>query len=147
MREIHRSLINYLHKGRWRESFDVFFYQRLNKRLSKQLWGWWFEPPSRSLWRHCNVSMEHHQGQRWRLSQGCIPNALRYWPMLAWQCTQDLVYPWLGKVLSNDKGRYICNAIVGLELIDRTWADVSWDISGISRVNAIPSFIKTWLQW
>ena len=26
----------------------------LNKRLSKQSWDWWFETPSRSLWRHCN---------------------------------------------------------------------------------------------
>ena len=30
---------------------------RLNKRLSKQWWGWWFETPSRLLWRHCNVSV------------------------------------------------------------------------------------------
>ena len=37
-------------------SCDVFFHLRLNKRLSKQSWGWWFETPSRSLWRHCNVS-------------------------------------------------------------------------------------------
>ena len=36
-------------------SFDVFFDLRLNKRLSKQLWGWWLETPSWSLWRHCNV--------------------------------------------------------------------------------------------
>ena len=35
-------------------SSDVFFDLRLNKRLSKQSWGWWFETPSRSLWRHCN---------------------------------------------------------------------------------------------
>ena len=35
-------------------SFNVFFYLRLNKRLSKQRWGWWFETPSWSLWRHCN---------------------------------------------------------------------------------------------
>ena len=27
---------------------------RLNKRLSKQSWGWWFETLSRSLWRHHN---------------------------------------------------------------------------------------------
>ena len=27
----------------------------LNKRLSKQSWGWWFEPPLLSLWRNCNV--------------------------------------------------------------------------------------------
>ena len=33
-------------------SFDVFFNLRLNKRLSKQSWGWWFEMPSRPLWRH-----------------------------------------------------------------------------------------------
>ena len=25
-----------------------------NKRLNKQSWGWWFETPSWSLWRHCN---------------------------------------------------------------------------------------------
>ena len=35
-------------------SFDVFFDLRSNKRMSKQSWGWWFETPSRSLWRHCN---------------------------------------------------------------------------------------------
>ena len=36
-------------------SFDVFFDLRMNKRLGKQSWGWWFETPSRSLWRHCNA--------------------------------------------------------------------------------------------
>ena len=35
--------------------FDVFFDLHLNKRLSKQSWGWWFEMPSRSLWCHHNV--------------------------------------------------------------------------------------------
>ena len=34
---------------------DVFFYLCPNKRLSKQSWTWWFETPSPSLWRHCNV--------------------------------------------------------------------------------------------
>ena len=36
-------------------SFDVFFDLRLNKRLSKQPWGWWFETPAWPLWRHRNV--------------------------------------------------------------------------------------------
>ena len=36
-------------------SFDVFFDLRLNKRLSKQSRRRWFETPSRSLWRHCNM--------------------------------------------------------------------------------------------
>ena len=35
-------------------SFEVSFHLRLNKPLSKQWWGWWFETLSRSLWRHCN---------------------------------------------------------------------------------------------
>ena len=35
-------------------SFGVFFDLRLNKRLSKQSWGWWFETLSLTLWRHCN---------------------------------------------------------------------------------------------
>ena len=35
-------------------SFDVFLDSRLNERLSKQWWGWWYETPSRPLWRHCN---------------------------------------------------------------------------------------------
>ena len=38
-------------------SFDVFFDTRLNKRLSKQPWGWWFETPEWSLWRHHNDFM------------------------------------------------------------------------------------------
>ena len=32
-----------------------FFYLRLNKRLSKQSWGWWLETPLLPLWRKCNV--------------------------------------------------------------------------------------------
>ena len=37
-------------------SFDVFFDLRLNKRLSKQWCGWWFETPSRPSWPHRNVT-------------------------------------------------------------------------------------------
>ena len=36
-------------------SFDVLFDFRLNKRVSKQSSGWWFETLSCPLWRHCNV--------------------------------------------------------------------------------------------
>ena len=39
-------------------SFDVFFDLRLNKRLSKQSWGWWFDTLSRPLWRHRNVASQ-----------------------------------------------------------------------------------------
>ena len=54
-------------------SFDVFFDLCLNKRLSKQPWGWWFETPSWSLWRQCNVN--------WRKCarcHGCRQDAVWY---------------------------------------------------------------------
>ena len=35
-------------------SFDVSFIYTFNKWLSRQSWGWWFETPSRLMWRHCN---------------------------------------------------------------------------------------------
>ena len=40
--------------------FDVCFDLCPNKRLSKQSWGWWFETPSGSLWRHSNVETSHN---------------------------------------------------------------------------------------
>ena len=39
-------------------SFDVNFDLRPNKRLSKQSWCWWFETPSRPLWRHRNGTLD-----------------------------------------------------------------------------------------
>ena len=41
-------------------SFDAFLNLHLNKRLCKQ-WGWWFETPSRPLWRHCHVIMHQYR--------------------------------------------------------------------------------------
>ena len=49
-------------------SFDVFFHLCLNKRLSKQSCGWWFETPSRPLWRHCNGCLPNHHRQHRMLS-------------------------------------------------------------------------------
>ena len=36
-------------------NFGVLFDLHLNKRLNKQPRGWWFEMPSRPLWRHFNA--------------------------------------------------------------------------------------------
>ena len=63
VRGIHRSPVNSPHKGQWRGALMFFFYFRLNKGLSKQSWGWWFETLSRPLWRHsneyaCNMSSD-----------------------------------------------------------------------------------------
>ena len=43
-------------------SFDVLFDLRLNKRLSKQSRGWWFQTLSRPLWRHCNAWSRYTHG-------------------------------------------------------------------------------------
>ena len=55
-------------------SFDVFFHIRLNKRLSKQSRGWWFETLPRPIWRHSNARYWSfvrgiHRGHRWIPSQ------------------------------------------------------------------------------
>ena len=51
-------------------SFDVFFDLRLNKRLIKQWWGWWFETSSCPLWRHRNV-MLHNSDDMALMSRQC----------------------------------------------------------------------------
>ena len=52
---IHRWPVNSPHKGQWCGALMFSLIFVLNKRLSKQSWGWWFEMPSLSLWRHCNT--------------------------------------------------------------------------------------------
>ena len=58
-------------------SFDVFLDLRLNKKVSKQSWGWWFETPSRSVWRHCNDTSKRHS--TWCDSR----NGCRRWPTMS----------------------------------------------------------------
>ena len=49
LRWIHRSPGNSLHKGQWRGALMFSLICALNKRLSKQSSGWWFETRSRLL--------------------------------------------------------------------------------------------------
>ena len=72
-------------------SFDVFFDLRLNKRLSKQSWGWWFETLSRPLWRHCNGYLAYSVtcgiatlARRLRWSPPHAPLRTELW----WSCAQ-----------------------------------------------------------
>ena len=55
---IHRSPVNSPHKGQRRGALVFSLICALNKWLSKQLRGWWFETPSCPLWRHCYVMSE-----------------------------------------------------------------------------------------
>ena len=78
-------------------SFDVFFYQWLNKRLSKQPRHRWFETPLCSLWRRCDVS-GHGSGAvllpgfaiDWSIAKSDNKTAALPWPdplyVLVWRC-------------------------------------------------------------
>ena len=57
VRGLHRSVVNSPHRYQWSGALTFSLICALNKRLSKQWWGWWFETPSRSLVRHCNGSV------------------------------------------------------------------------------------------
>ena len=72
--------VNSPHKGQWRGAFGVFFDLHLNKRLSKQSWGWWFET---SLWRHCKVLLSFWLLLVW---EACWTNSL-----VAVMCTSDVM--------------------------------------------------------
>ena len=61
---IHRWSVNSPHKGQWHGALVFSLTCVLNKRLNKQYWGWWFETPSRSLWRHCNSEIWQTSRQR-----------------------------------------------------------------------------------
>ena len=62
-------------------SFDVFFDLRLNKRLSKQSWGWWFETQTRPLWRQCNDHWHVKKNTRFK-------SQVFFWPCtLSWYST------------------------------------------------------------
>ena len=86
-------------------SFDVFFDLRLNKRLSKQRWGWWFETLSLPIWRHCNVgnptpghisTNDHTDGWHW-IFKCPLPN-VQYPSILILLFKRSFLYPGL----SND---------------------------------------------
>ena len=58
-------------------SFCVFFGLCLNKLLSNQSCGWWFETSSRSLWRHCNV-LPSNAKTSWCHCNSLKPNSAVY---------------------------------------------------------------------
>ena len=57
-------------------SFDFFFDLRLNKRLSKQSRGWWFETLPSPLWRHSNVAIYDNNASNvfWTFGLGWLSN-------------------------------------------------------------------------
>ena len=91
---IHRSPVNSPYKGQWRGALMFSMIYALNKRLSKQWWGWWFETPTRPLWRHYNDHIRpHYGGTRLRYSTHQQIQQHMGWnypkkPCRCWKCFQ-----------------------------------------------------------
>ena len=68
-------------------NFDAYFELCPSKRLSKQSRRGWFETPSRSLWRHCNVSHAYRDIKQW--SPQWL-NFLAYIAITMWQVFFDI---------------------------------------------------------
>ena len=70
------------------QSFDVFFDLRLNKQLSKQTWGWWFEMLLSPLWCHSNARLFHKKCElfEWKYFDSLInsQNKNRTQPFKGW---------------------------------------------------------------
>ena len=78
-------------------SFDVFFDLRLNRRLSKQWWGWWFETPSHPLWCHCNETTGIRSSNKlWWWTEGGRIQALAVTRLYAQETTESR---WLTSVI------------------------------------------------
>ena len=79
-------------------SFDVYFDLRPDKRLSKQLWGWWFETLSHSLWRHRNETLIYHKWIRlmvrlWRYTKVCILSIeVSWYPEISLVVMKNIVF-------------------------------------------------------
>ena len=80
-------------------SFDVFFDDlRLNKRFSKQWWGWWFETPSCPLLRHGNGLVS----QWWSVTHIC---ALSLNKLMSGKCKQANILQCFSEKISMKRGK------------------------------------------
>ena len=112
-------------------SFDAYFDLRLNKRLSKQSWSWWYETLSHPLWRHCNVDSKVHganMGPTWVLS---APDGPHVGPMnLAIREVLSQTYAYCSRL-----GRWFVSC---LSILFLTFSDILWHWS-----KPRPVFTKT----
>ena len=82
VRGIHRSPVNSRTKASDAELW-CFLWSAPDKRLSKQWWGWWFETPSWSLWRHRNGQRSQWQQRSLRWRHPSVTSGTVYHPVVA----------------------------------------------------------------
>ena len=83
---------------------NVFFDLRLNKRLRKQSWGWWFEALCRPLGRHCNVFITFSKPL---IEFVC---SLTHWVLVTHMCVSEPGHCWF-QAMTSTKCWFIVNWI------------------------------------
>ena len=106
-------------------SLVVFFDLRLNKWLSNQSWGWWYETQSRSLWRHCNGAAHTGKAPLFCLNNWYISAVSDIWQKYVYSVTRFLHWHSISvhnTMLSMPSGEWCCwNYFVELDTIFAEW--------------------------
>ena len=117
VRGIHRSPVNSPYrKNPVTQSFEIFFGLHVNKRLSKQSWGWWFEMLSRPLWHHCT------DNKRWRpYPDKCVhwnENVIFWWNVRHWvhQKLSSWQFPGQPVMETSSKWKYFRNSVIKISV-------------------------------
>ena len=115
-------------------SFDVFFDLRLNKRLSKHSWGWWFETLPRPLWRHSNASTAS-----WLTANDRVWKPIHHTPYL--------IYDWLFQIwkLKWEIALGFWNAETAVQ-INHRWRLIFFSNPHDKRLYIIPQMDSKWIQ-
>ena len=115
-------------------SFDVLFDLRLNKRLSKQPWGWWFETPARSLWRQRNVeNITHYTTNSWFIMVFCIIKILSICSPRLTHCFETYFCGCIIHFLSMDEHLLFGQGLAQAQTENHSWHQRQrWDSSHLS---------------
>ena len=118
-------------------SFDVFFDLPLNKRLSKQPWGWWYETPAWSLWRHRNVWGPNLGHPAMCLQMSWPLNSLRLFG--EYICTSKLTI--IGLLLIEPLGKNFSEVLIETHIFikENAFENVVWKMSAIL---SLPQCVK-----
>ena len=109
-------------------SFDVFFDLRLNKRLSNQSWGWWFETPSRSLYVIVMTQWSLHNAYRahsteLQFAYFRLMSRMLSWVLICTMFTMTQHSPWMNKAVTSTRSGGRRETRSGPRLLDR-WSIV-----------------------
>ena len=145
VRGIHRSPVNSPHKGQWRGALNFFFVLRLDERLSKQWWGWWYETVSRPLWRHSNVQI-HPCGVSPIMITSRHGNNFRHlWGEFAGRW-------WIPLIIGRYGGRLMFSTTCcTTSLVSCWWLEILWcscDVTVmITKIKSMPHFKGRFRYW